>query len=71
MKNITNKWVFFGGQNICFPDSKVVFDLVTKTTGISMNDLHNLGYRSVFDPLEELILDERIFRDNYRYYPNN
>lgn len=53
------------------PTREMMFDVVKKHPGITLDGIHNLGYRLVYSALHELILDEIIFTENQRYYPNN
>ncbi len=70
-KKLINEWVTLDGKLICFPDAETMFNEIVKRPGITMQDLHNMNYLSVFDALQTLITTERIFLDNHRYYPNN
>jgi len=53
------------------PTREMMLNVVKTHPGITLDGIHNLGYRLVYSALHELMLDEVIFTENQRYYPNN
>jgi hypothetical protein len=62
--NITPTW------GIKLPTYTELLHVIEHSPGVNMSDLHNLGYRLVFTPLQQLLNNDVIFEDDYRYYPN-
>jgi hypothetical protein len=66
-----NQWIKFGDKQICFPSPDTLLDAIKKKQGITMLQLHDMGYRLLYSSLFDLMEKEIIFEDNGKYYTNN
>lgn len=60
----------FTHPELLHPAPSVVLKLTQQHSGLTLADLHALGYRSVYDALKHLLDEELIFQHNDLYLPN-